>query len=175
MSLLLNGSKTVTIAGTEMQCIEIYTGESYTLPLAFVDNAGTPINCTVPNNWALSTSAKFYTADTVTYPVLTPDIVVLGNLTLNATQPATGAGTYSANLIAAFSNAAAGTGYLYIPADLTGGTGSPPTPVIVPPAQNTTANTCVVVVTLTVSRQSIANASLADVNREPIGMIVRYQ
>ena len=36
MSLLLNGSKTVTIAGTEMQCIEIYTGESYTLPLASI-------------------------------------------------------------------------------------------------------------------------------------------
>ena len=28
MSLLLNGSKTITIAGTEMQCIEIYTGEN---------------------------------------------------------------------------------------------------------------------------------------------------
>ena len=175
MSLLLNGSKTVTIAGTEMQCIEIYTGESYTLPLAFVDNAGNAINCTVPNNQALSTSAKFYTATDITYAD-NGDTIVMGNLTLNATQPSTGAGTYSANLVAAFSNATAGTGYLYIPADLTGGTGSPnPTPTIIPPAQNTTANSCVVVVTLTVSRQSSANASLADVNKEPIGMIVRYQ
>jgi hypothetical protein len=174
MSLLLNGSKTVTIAGTEMQCIEIYTGESYTLPLAFVDNQGTAIDCTLPNNWALSTSAKFYTAESITYAD-NGDTIVMGNLTLNATQPGTGAGTYSANLISAFSNASAGLGYLYIPADLTGGTGSPATPIIVPPAQNTTANSTVVVVTLTVSRQSTANASLADVNKEPIGMIVRYQ
>ena len=174
MSLLLNGSKTVTIAGTEMQCVEIYTGESYTLPLSFVDSTGNAINCTQPNNWALSTSAKFYTASTVTYASNTS--IVLGNLTLDTPQPSTGAGTYSPNLVAAFSNATAGTGYLYIPSNLTGGTGSPnATPTIVPPAQNTTANSCVVVVTLTVSRQSSANSSLADVNKEPIGFIVRYQ
>lgn len=174
MSLLLNGAKTVTIAGTEMQCIEIYTGESYTLPLTFTDVSGNPVDCTVPNNWALGTSAKFYTASDVTYTSDTS--IVMGNLTLDAIQPSTGAGTYSPNLIAAFSNAANGTGYLYIPADLTGGTGSPnPTPTIVPPAQNTTANSCVVVVTLQVSRQSSSNASLADINKEPIGMIVRYQ
>ena len=173
MSLLLNGSKTVTIAGTEMQCIEIYTGESYTLPLAFIDSSGNAINCTVPNNWALSTSAKFYTATDITY--IDADNIVMGNLTLNTPQPNTGANTYSVNLQAAFSNATAGTGYLYIPADLTGNVSGEGTPVIVPPAQNTTANSCVVVVTLTVSRQSSSNASLADVNKEPIGMIVRYQ
>jgi len=171
MSLLLNGSKTVTIAGTEMQCIEIYTGEAYTLPLAFVDAQGNAINCTVPNNWALSTSAKFYNCTDITYAT---DTVTLGNLTLLSPQPSTGVGTYSPNLIATFTNAAAGTGYLYIPADLTGGTGSPnATPVI--GLANSAANSTVVVVTLGVSRQSSANASLADVNKEPIGMIVRYQ
>ena len=172
MSLLLNGAKTVTIAGTEMQCIEIYTGEGYTLPLSFKDNTGNAINCTVPNNWALSTSAKFYTADTVTY--VNDTNIVLGNLTLNTTQPSTGVGTYSANLQAAFSNATAGLGYLYIPPDLTGGTGSPnATPII--GLANNTANTNIVVITLTVSRQSSSNASVADINKEPIGMIVRYQ
>jgi hypothetical protein len=175
MSLLLNGSKTVTIAGTEMQCIEIYTGESYTLPLSFVDNTGNAINCTVPNNWALATSAKFYTASDITYPT-TGDTIILGNLTLDSPQPSTGANTYSVNLVAAFSNASAGLGYLYIPSDLTGGTGAPnATPVISASAVNTAAPSTVVVVTLTVSRQSSANASLADVNKEPIGMIVRYQ
>jgi hypothetical protein len=174
MSLLLNGAKTVTIAGTEMQCIEIYTGEAYTLPLSFTDADGNAINCTVPNNWALSTSAKFYTADNITY--VSDTEINIGNLTLNSLQPSGGGGTYAPNLIAAFSNATAGLGYLYIPSDLTGGTGSPnPTPVINPPAQNTTANSCVVVVTLTISRQSSANASIADINKEPIGMIVRYQ
>jgi hypothetical protein len=172
MSLLLNGSKTVTIAGTEMQCIEIYTGEAYTLPLAFKDSNGNAINCTLPNNWALSTSAKFYTCTDITY--VDADSIDLGNLTLLSPQPSTGAGTYSANLVAAFTSASTGVGYLYIPADLTGGTGSGNlTPVI--GLANSAANSTVVVVTLQVSRQSSSNASLADVNKEPIGMIVRYQ
>ena len=46
MSLLLNGAKTITIAGTEMQCIEIYTGEAYTFPFAFTDSVGNAINTT---------------------------------------------------------------------------------------------------------------------------------
>ena len=174
MSLLLNGAKTVTIAGTEMQCIEIYTGESYTLPLTFTDSSGNPVDCTVPNTWILGTSAKFYKATDITY--ISDTSIVMGNLTLDAPQPSTGAGTYSPNLIAQFSNAANGTGYLYIPSNLTGGTGSPnATPTIVPPAQNTTANSAVVVVTLSVTRESTSNASLLDINKEPIGMIVRYQ
>lgn len=173
MSLLLNGAKTVTIAGTEMQCIEIYTGESYTLPLTFTDSSGNPVDCTIPNTWILGTSAKFYEATDITYTNDTS--IVMGNLTLDAPQPNTGAGTYSANLIAQFSNAANGTGYLYIPSDLTGNINGDNTPVIVPPAQNTTANSTVVVVTLSVTRESTSNASLLDINKEPIGMIVRYQ
>jgi hypothetical protein len=173
MSLLLNGAKTVTIAGTEMQCIEIYTGESYTLPITFTDSSGNPVNCTVPNNWALQTSAKFYTATDITYT--SDSAIVMGNLTLNTPQPNTGPGTYSVQLNAAFSNATAGQAYMFIPTTLTGNTLGDGTPVIIPPAQNTTANSCVVVITLQISRQSSANASYADVNREPIGMIVRYQ
>lgn len=172
MSLLLNGAKTMTIAGTEMQCLEIYTGEAYTLPLNFTYANGAPANALVPNAWALSTSAKFYTVDTVTYP--NPDEVVLGNITLLAPQPSTGAGTYSANLISAFSNAAAGQGYMYIPAGLTGGSGSPnPTPTI--GLANNTANSTLVIVTLQISKQSQANSSLAEINKEPLGFIVRYQ
>jgi hypothetical protein len=119
MSLLLNGAKTMTIAGTEMQCIEIYTGESYTLPFTFTYANSAPINC---NGWSLTTSAKFYNVDTVTYP--TVDTVDLGNLTLSSPQPSTGAGTYSANLTATFTTPASGIGYLYVPSDLTGGTGT---------------------------------------------------
>jgi hypothetical protein len=172
MSLLLNGAKTMTIAGTEMQCLEIYTGEAYTLPLNFTYANGNPANALVPNAWALSTSAKFYTVDTVSYPNV--DEVVLGNITLLAPQPSTGAGTYSPNLIAAFSNASAGTGYLYIPATLSGGSGSPnPTPTI--GLANTTANSTLVIVTLQISKQSTANASLAEINKEPLGFIIRYQ
>lgn len=169
MSLLLNGAKTLTIAGTEMSCIEIYTGESYTFPFQFTDSVGDPINCT---SWTLGTSAKFYTADTVTYNVNNIEVDI-GNLTLNSPQPSTGAGTYSANLTAAFTTAASGIGYLYIPADLTGGTGSPnPTPTIT--LANSGANTNIVVVTLAVTRTD-ALSSKVSVSKEPIGMIVRYQ
>jgi hypothetical protein len=168
MSLLLNGAKTVTIAGTEMSCIEIYTGESYTLPFTFTDSGGNAINCT---GWTLSTAAKFYNVDNITYTAA--DEILVGNLTLDAPQPSTGVGTYSANLTAAFTTAATGIGYIYIPSNLTGGTGSPnATPVIT--LANSAANSTLVVVTLGVSRTD-ALSSLVDYNREPIGMIVRFQ
>jgi len=168
MSLLLNGAKTVTIAGTEMSCIEIYTGESYTFPFTFTDNTGNAINCT---GWLLDTTAKFYTVDNITYT--TADEINVGNLTLNSPQPSTGTGTYSANLTAAFTTASSGIGYIYIPANLSGGTGSPnPTPVI--SLANNAANTTLVVVTLGVSRLDGLSGK-TDYNREPIGMIIRYQ
>lgn len=167
MSLLLNGSKTITIAGTEMSCIEIYTGESYTFPFQFTDIDGNPINC---NSWTLGTSAKFYTAEDVTYTNTQVDI---GNLTLNSPQPSTGSGTYSANLTATFTTASTGIGYLYVPANLTGGTGSPnATPVIT--LTNTTANTNLVIITMTVTRTDTLSSKV-DVSKEPIGIIVRYQ
>jgi hypothetical protein len=172
MSLLLNGSKTITIAGTEMQCIEIYTGEAYTFPFQFTDSVGNPINCTLPSLWSLGATAKFYVADNVTYN-LTSTEVTIGNLTLDTPQPSTGAGTYSANLTAVFTTASSGLGYLYIPANLTGGTGSPnPTPTI--SLANSSANTHIVVVTMSVTRTDTLSG-LPNVSREPIGMIVRYQ
>lgn len=169
MSLLLNGAKTVTIAGTEMSCVEIYTGESYTMPFTFTDSAGNSIDCT---GWTLDTSAKFYTAANITYSDTT-EVINIGNLTLNTPQPSTGAGTYSANLTAAFTTAASGIGYLYIPSNLTGGTGSPnATPTI--SLANSAENSTVVVVTLGVSRTDALSGKV-DYNREPIGMIVRFQ
>jgi hypothetical protein len=151
-----------------MSCIEIYTGESYTLPFTFTDSTGNAINCT---GWTLDTAAKFYTVDNITYT--SADEINVGNLTLNSPQPSTGVGTYSANLTAVFTTAASGIGYIYIPANLSGGTGSPnPTPVIT--LANNAANSTLVVVTLGVSRTD-ALSSKTDYNREPIGMIVRYQ
>ena len=167
MSLLLNGAKTITIAGTEMSCIEIYTGEAYTFPFAFTDSVGTPINTT---GWTLGTSAKFYVADTITYSTVDTSTINIGNLTLNSPQPT--ANAYSA-LTAVFTTPATGIGYLYIPATLTGGTGSPnPTPII--SLANSAANTNIVVVTMSVTRTD-ALSSLSSISKEPIGMIVRYQ
>jgi len=168
MSLLLNGAKTMTIAGTEMQCLEIYTGEAYSLPFNFTYANSAPINA---NGWVLGTTAKFYNVTDITYP--NADEVVLGNLTLLAPQPSTGLGTYSANLTAAFSNASIGQGYLYIPADLTGNTGSPnPTPTI--NLANNAANSTLVILTLNVSRTDPVSTKTV-VNKEPIGVVVRYQ
>jgi hypothetical protein len=155
----------MTIAGTEMQCIEIYTGESYTLPFTFTYANTVPIDC---SGWSLSTDAKFYNIDTVTYPTL--DEVILGNLSLLDPQP-TSSG-YS-TLDAAFTNAALGQGYIYVPDTLTGGFGSPdPTPII--DLANSGANSTLVIITMGVSRTDVLSG-LINYNKEPFGIIVRYQ
>jgi hypothetical protein len=164
MSLLLNGAKTMTIAGTEMQCLEIYTGEAYTLPINFTYGNGSPANALVPNAWTLNASAKFYSVDNVTYP--SPDEVVLGNINL-VTQPNANAYT----LQTAFTNAAAGSAYLYIGNNITNSGNSTPNIALA----NSAANSTLVIVTLEVTKESSANASLDDINREPLGFIVRYQ
>ena len=161
MSLLLNGSKTITIAGTEMQCIEIYTGEAYTFPFQFTDSTGNPINTTT---WTLGTGVKYYVADNIIYDAVIPTEIVVGNLSLSGN-------TYTGgNLAAAFTTPATGIGYLYIPADLTGATGGGPTITLA----NSAANTNIAVVTLTVTRTD-ALSTRVSVSKEPIGMIVRYQ
>lgn len=166
MSLLLNGAKTMTFAGTEMQCLEIYTGEAYTFPLTFTDSNGNAVNC---NGWTLSAAAKFYTVDNITYNVQgQSDVVDLGNINLNNTQPNANAYT----LVTAFTNANAGTGYLYLGNNITGtaNTGIPNVALA-----NSAANSTLVIVTLNVSRASNSNVSLTDINREPLGFVVRYQ
>lgn len=163
MSLLLNGAKTMTIAGTEMQCLEIYTGEAYTFPINFVDANGNAANA---NGWTLAANAKFYTVDNVTYSGA--DAVDLGNLNLNVTQP--NAANYT--LQTAFTNADIGTAYLYVGNNITN---NPANGVPNVALANSAANSTLVIVTLTVSKASNANASLTDINREPLGFIVRYQ
>lgn len=160
MSLLLNGAKTLTIAGTPMSCIEIYTGEAYTFPLSFTDNVGNPTDCT---GWTLGIGAKYYVADTITYEPTATDIII-GNLTLSGN-------TYTGgNLAAAFTSASTGIGYIYIPANITGATGGGPIITLA----NSAANTNIVVVTLTVTRTDPLSLQ-TDISKEPIGLIVRYQ
>ena len=165
MSLLLNGSKTMTIAGTEMQCLEIYTGESYTLPISFTDSNGNPANALVPNAWAINATANFYQVSDVTYTSATN--VNLGNLT-QLPSPNANAYTIQAN----WTNAAGGLAYLYIGNNITN-TGNVNIPQVT--LANSAANSVLCLITLKISKQSSSNASLADINREPIGFIVRYQ
>ena len=168
MSLLLNGAKTMTIAGTRMQCLEIYTGEAYTLPISFTLANGTAANALQPNAWSLSATAVYYTVEDVSYELDEFDQgeVILGNLNLNNPQPNTGDYT----LVTEFANAEAGTAYLYIGDDITGN-GTTPTIDLA----NSAANTTLVIVTLEIEKESGANAALTDVSREPLGFIVRYQ
>lgn len=169
MSLLLNGAKTMTIAGTEMQCLEIYTGEAYTLPITFTDSSGNAANAQYPANWTLSSSAKYYTVDNVVYST-NSDVVTLGNINLDDPQP------NSANytLVEGWSNRQAGQAFLYIGSDITGNGNSTPTVTLA----NNAANSTLIIITLEVERSSVnitGNANLTNINREPLGFIVRYQ
>ena len=105
MSLLLSGAKTITFAGTEMQCLEIYTGEAYTVNLNFTDSGGTTVDITT---WSLGVDAGFYSVDTVTY---NDDLgqINLGNIVLAPDPaPSTGAGTYTDDLAVSIVSGPAG-------------------------------------------------------------------
>jgi hypothetical protein len=156
MSLLLNGSKTATMAGTLLQCIELYQGEKYTFPLEFKDSTGAAVNIT---GWTLTATAKWYTAD-ITYPTTntTVEDIVLSNLTLLSPQPSQPVG-----LAAAIVSGSLGTAYLYIPSTIDGGEtiGIDANPSLM----------CIV--TLGVQRTDSVSGQ-TDFNKEPLGFIIRY-
>lgn len=164
MSLLLSGAKTITFAGTEMQCLEIYTGEAYTIGLNFTDAAGAAIDIA---GFAFNTTAAYYSVDTVSYAVLgVAEDINLGNITVDPGSP-----TQPAGLITTTISAVAGTAYLYIPTSLADGLNGRPTPALV----NGKADPSVlVIVTIEITRTD-AVSGFQNVSREPIGFIVRYQ
>ena len=169
MSLLLSGAKTMTFAGTEMQCLEIYTGEGYTIDLQFTDSTGNAANA---NGWSLNTTAKFYEVDRVLYDDQAPDVVTLGTIT-----PFTPIPTESgyANLTANLTTPNSGIGYLYVPPEIADGSGSPnPTPVPALNGGNAVPTNILVIVTLEVVRPN-ATSSQDDIQKTPLGLIVRYQ
>jgi len=173
MSLLLSGAKTMTFAGTEMQCLEIYTGEAYTIELQFTDAGGSPVNAT---GWSIDVNAKFYQVDNVTYGSIATgnvDEVVLGNITLDTPQP--DVANYKPPLAAAFTTPASGVGYLYVPSELADGSGiGNLTPV--PPLNDglATPYSVLVILTLELTRPN-ATSGQDDFQRTPLGFIVRYQ
>lgn len=159
MSLLLSGAKTATIAGTQMQCVELYAGESYTMPLTFTNSAGSPLNCT---GWALSTAAKWYTCQ-VEFPLSEESIVPISITALELITPQPSAISTS---LATFTTPASGLGYLFLPTTLSGSTAG-----TTPALTDTTTLLCIL--TMTVTRTDPLS-SLVDVNKEPIGLIIRY-
>ena len=156
----------MTIAGTQMSCLEIYTGEAYTFPINFTDQNGNAANANVPNLWTISASAKYYDVATVTYNENNTE-VVLGNLTLSNNQP----NTANYTLVTDWSNSANGTAYLYVGADITGNGNSTPTVALA----NTASPSLLFLVTLEIGKESLSNSSLTDISKEPLGFIVRYQ
>ncbi len=160
MSLLLNGAKTATIAGTQMQCIEIYAGESYTLPFTFTDSFGDPVNCT---GWTLDTTAKWYKCS-VAYPGGNAAIeeIILSNITLVSPQP-----TVPVTLTSSFSAPSIGTGYIYLPTTLSGETAETT-------VELTDITTLLCIVSMSVIRTDTVSG-YQDINREPIGILIRYQ
>jgi hypothetical protein len=168
MSLLLSGAKIATIAGTEMQVIEIYEGEAYTLPFAFTDQSGNAIDCTVPSPWTLATNAKYYNCDVVytAGDIVNPttEAIIINNLTLIDPQPAQPANLQASFTTVAGNTANIGQGFIYIPNDIDGN---------IALSVNDT-DSLLTIVTFTVTRTDILSG-LADVSREPIGLIIRYQ
>ena len=157
MSLLLNGTKTMTVAGTQMQCINVYTGESYTFPFTFTDAAGSPINIT---GWTFTTTVKWYRANVVFPPGnSTTEEITLSNLALVSPQPTPNPPT---GMSAAIVSPTAGTGYLYVPETINGGQ----------TLSLADTTSLIAIISLNVSRTN--SFSKTDVNVEPIGMIINY-
>tara|TARA_R100000951_G_scaffold107745_1_gene103394 strand:+ start:3138 stop:3629 length:492 start_codon:yes stop_codon:yes gene_type:complete len=163
MSLLLSGAKTITFAGTEMQCLEIYTGEAYTIGLNFTDAGGTPIDISA---WTLTTDVKYYSVDTVTYD---DDLgqINLGNIVEDSPQ-----GTAPSGLAVTVVSAVGGTAALYVPDNLTDGASNRPTVQLV----NGKADpTTLAIISVNISRADTTVPANINYSREPLGFIVRYQ
>ena len=162
MSLLLSGAKTITFAGTEMSCLEIYTGEAYTIGLNFTDSGGSPVDITT---WTLGVDVGYYSVDTVTY---NDDLgqIDLGNIVADVPQ-----GTKPTGLVTSIVNGPAGTAYLYVPNDLTDGLNDRPS---VPLVQGKADPTVLAIITIDIQRTD-ATSGFVNQTREPLGFIVRYQ
>jgi hypothetical protein len=163
MSLLLSGAKTITFAGTEMQCLEIYTGEAYTIGLNFTDTTGTPIDIT---SYTLLPTVAYYSVDTVTYNDALGQID-LGNITVDPGTP-TPPVDLAVTKLTPFSN---GQAVLYVPDDLTDGLLDRPS---VPLVNGKADPTVLAIITVKITRPN-TDSGKDDVSKEPIGFIVRYQ
>ena len=162
MSLLLSGAKTIVFAGTEMQCLEIYTGEAYTIGLNFTDAGGTPIDIT---SWTLAAAAKYYEVDTVVYNDALGEIN-LGNIVEQSPQ-----GTPPAIVVTKLAQVT-GNASMYIPNDLTDGTNGRPTVAL---TNGKGDPSTLVIVSVDISRPDTGVPTNTNLSREPIGFIVRYQ
>jgi hypothetical protein len=145
-----------------MQCLEIYTGEAYTINLNFTDSAGAAVDITT---WTLAASVTYYSVDTVTY---NDDLgqINLGNITLDTPQ-----GTDPTGLAVSIVSGPAGTAYLYVPNDLTDGLNDRPS---VPLVNGKADPSVLAIITIDIQRTDPIS-TFVNQTREPLGFIVRYQ
>lgn len=155
MPLQLSGSKTLQIAGSPLECIEVYTGESYVIPFQFTSgNPPTPVNIT---GWNITATAKWYT---ITANFNSSTVVNITSIELLDPQP-----SQPPNLDAVIISGVAGSGYIYVPTGVT------------PPGYEFALSDnpiLLCLVTLEVSRVD-SISGLTVINREPVGILVRYQ
>lgn len=162
MSLLLSGAKTIVFAGTEMQCLEIYTGEAYTIGLNFTDAASSPIDIA---SYTLTAGAKYYSVETVTYNDSLGEID-LGNITEQTPQ-----GTPPA-IVVTKTNPTGGIASMFIPDTLTDGSSGRPTVEL---TNGKADPSTLVIVSIDIARADTGVPSNTNLSKEPIGFIVRYQ
>lgn len=198
MPLILNGSGKIQLAGNKIAYIEIYQKEAYTIPIYIKDKNLIPIDCT---GWDLSVTAKWYKANVsyavespravnpeeVDVPVHYPDrpgplrpvSIEVESLEYIFPQP-----TVPEELVVQFTRPEIGEGFIYIPENI-----SSKTEATTPKLEDhkgwiglTDRNTreliinpvLLVVITTTIERTSNLSG-LQDINREPLGVIIRYQ
>lgn len=154
MSLRIQDTaRNITISGTTIQFLEIYTGEKYIYPVQFRNAMNQPTDIT---GWTFDTSVKYYTAtysgtdptppNPVTpYQVTVTNLAVFtpetyGNTTVTVVDPATGSIT------------------LTVPTDIT------PNNYVFPVESNPVL---LAVVSMNVTRTD------TTISREPLGFIIR--
>jgi hypothetical protein len=145
-----------------MQCLEIYTGESYSIGLNFTDVSGNPISLA---SYTLSASAKYYSVDTVVYNDALGEID-LGNITEQSPQ-----GT-APTITVTTTSPSGGIASMFIPSDLTDGSSGRPTVEL---TNGKGDPSILVIVSVDIARPDTDVPSNTNLSKEPIGFIVRYQ
>lgn len=145
-----NTPRAMTVAGTEIQYLEIYTDEKYIFPIQFRTGL-TPVNA---NGWTTSVTTTYYTGDySGSDPSSTQTDVTMTNLVKLDPQPTT-----PVDLSFAAANLANGTFTLSVPTSIT------PADYVFTTEDNPVL---LCVVGLNVTRPD------TTISREPIGFVIR--
>lgn len=201
MPLILNGSGKIHLGANKIAYIEIYQKEAYTIPIFIKDRNLTPIDCTDPDLWKLSVTAKWYKAN-VSYAVESPRAVNPEEADVSVHYPERPGALKPISievealeyvfpqpkvpeeLIVEFTNPEFGEGFIYIPENISSRTEAT-TPKLEDHkgwiglndrnSKELIINPVLLVVVTTTIERTNKLSGLKDINREPLGIIIRYQ